>query len=140
MTRPSLGVSVGVWRGARVLLIRRGQPPYRDAWTFPGGRVEWGETLAEAARREVREETGLGIADLVFVHPLEFVGARDPAGTAAFHTVLMVHAARSDHGEPRAGDDAAEARFVDPAAIAGLVTTPGLMTHVAATRAALTRP
>lgn len=132
--RPSLGVSVGIWRDDRVLLVRRGTQPFKDRWTFPGGRVEWGETLAEAARRETLEETGLVIIDPVFSHVLEIVGPPDVSGRAAWHAVLAVHAAVSPGGDPVAGDDAADARFVGVGELPDLVTTPGLADHVAATR------
>jgi 8-oxo-dGTP diphosphatase len=131
--RPSLGVSVGVWRGDRVLLVRRGTQPFKDRWTFPGGRVEWGETLAEAAVRETHEETGLAISAPLFAHMLEIVGAPDVRGRAAWHAVLAVHAAVCEQGDPVAGDDAADARFVAVDDIAGLATTPDLIDHVAAT-------
>ena len=98
-------------RGDEVLLIRRGKPPRRGEWSIPGGRVEWGERCESAALRELGEETGveaelLGLLDVVD-------GLFDPAadGQPTSHAVLIDYAARWRSGEPRAGDDAMEARF-----------------------------
>ena len=59
--QPVVGVGVVVWRGAQVLLIRRGRPPKVDEWSLPGGRQELGETVAAAGQREVLEETGVQV-------------------------------------------------------------------------------
>jgi ADP-ribose pyrophosphatase YjhB (NUDIX family) len=104
----------------RILLVRRGQAPSRGLWSVPGGRVEPGEDWAEAAVREVREETGI-----VARHP-EFVGIveRDSeAGT----TYLIADYAMTGDGEPRAGDDALEARWCEPDELRLMPTTPGLV-------------
>ena len=61
--RPIVGVGVVVWRGDRVLLIQRGKAPRQGQWSLPGGAQELGETVVEAAVREVLEETGLAIAE-----------------------------------------------------------------------------
>ena len=58
-----MGVGAVVWRGERVLLIRRGKPPRAGQWSLPGGAQQLGETLLEAVTREVREETGLELVD-----------------------------------------------------------------------------
>ncbi len=94
-------------RGEEVLLIRRGRPPRQGEWSLPGGRIEPGERAAEAALRELREETGVeaeitGLLDVVD-------GIFPEAGR---HYVLIDYAARWVSGEPASGDDAVEARFV----------------------------
>ena len=61
-SRPICGVGAVVRRDDAVLLIRRGNPPRRGDWSLPGGAVELGETLCDAAQREVREECGIEIA------------------------------------------------------------------------------
>lgn len=130
---PRLAVSAGIWRAGRVLLVRRGRPPLRDLWTFPGGHVEPGETLAEAVLREVREETGLAVTLLgdPLVHEII---RRDEAGALVSHHVLLVHAAvATGEAEPVAGSDAAAVRFVPAAGVAALATTPGLARFVAET-------
>lgn len=94
-------------KGETVLLIRRGQPPLRDHWSLPGGRIEPGERAADAALRELREETGV---EAEITGLLDVVDGIFPEGGR--HYVLIDYAARWVSGEPVAGDDAAEARFV----------------------------
>lgn len=94
-------VSVAMRRGERLLLVRRGRAPSKGLHAFPGGRVEPGETLEEAAARELFEETGLRAGPLSLHLELELEGtARD--------NVYRLTVFRADHvsGEPVAGDDA----------------------------------
>ena len=109
--RPILGVSTLIWRDGRVLLVRRGRPPFENVWALPGGRVEPGEPLATTARREVREETSLDIEVGEQVDTAEIIG-KDPAGRLEMHYVLIVFAGRFLSGDPVAGGDAAETRWV----------------------------
>jgi 8-oxo-dGTP diphosphatase len=104
---PVPAVGVVCLRGDSVLLIRRGTPPRQGEWSLPGGRIEPGERAVEAALRELREETGVeaGITGLIDVVD----GLFPEAGR---HYVLIDYAARWVSGEPVAGDDALEARFV----------------------------
>lgn len=104
--RPAPAAGVVCLRGDEVLLIRRGTPPRLGEWSLPGGRIEWGERASEAALRELREETGVeaeitGLLDVID----GFFPEQDR------HFVLVDYAARWISGEPRPGDDAAEARF-----------------------------
>lgn len=103
--RPTVGVGVVCLRGGQVLLVRRGQAPRAGEWSLPGGRLELGETLAECAVRELREETGVR-ADLLGL--VDVVDGLFPGA----HYVLVDYAARWRSGEPVAGDDAAEAVFL----------------------------
>ncbi len=98
-------VGVVCWRGDEVLLIKRGRAPRLGEWSIPGGKVELNEALADAALRELLEETGVTakMAGLVEVYEI-----LEPE----FHYVLIDYAAHWVAGEPRAGDDADEARFV----------------------------
>jgi len=111
--RPVLGVSVLVEHEGKVLLVQRGRPPAAGYWAFPGGRVELGEKLAEAAAREVQEETGLQVEIGDLVDRAEII-RRDASGTIEAHFVVMVFAGRYLAGTPRAGDDAAEAEWLEP--------------------------
>ena len=79
--RPIVGVGAVVFRGNEVLLIRRGKPPRMGDWSLPGGLQEIGETVFEAAAREVQEETGLKVEEQKFIDSIEywFVRAQDGA-------------------------------------------------------------
>jgi 8-oxo-dGTP diphosphatase len=106
----------------RLLLIQRGHDPHRGRWTLPGGRVEAGETAEQAVVRELREETGLDVR----VGPV--VGrVVIPAGDVQFDVVDFACTPVDPAGVPRAGDDAADVRFVDAAALRDLTCTPRLI-------------
>jgi len=101
----------GFFRGrARVLLVRRGKEPYKDYWAVPGGFVEIDEELADAAARELAEETGLTGIPLEQMHTFGTLG-RDPRG----RQITIVHMGIAPTGRTRVagGDDAAEARWFD---------------------------
>lgn len=120
---PRLGVSGLVVTGQEVLLVKRKKQPAKGLWSLPGGSLEFGETLKEAACREVLEETGLHINSLEFI---ELVEVTSPD----FHFVIAVHAARLDKKvEPKAGDDAEEAIWYDISMLGTLdeqaLITPG---------------
>lgn len=105
--RPVAAVGVVCLRGDEVLLVRRGTPPLENAWSLPGGRIEWGEHAVHAALRELKEETGCE-AELVGL--IDVVDGVWPGR----HYVLIDYAARWISGEPRPSDDAREARFFSP--------------------------
>ncbi len=104
---PVPAVGVVCLRGDEVLLIRRGAPPRLGEWSLPGGRIEPGERAVDAALRELREETGVE-AELVGL--IDVVDGLFPE--LGRHYVLIDYAARWKSGEPVAGDDASDARFV----------------------------
>lgn len=120
--RPIIGVSVAVRHDGGVLLIKRGRPPYAGVWAFPGGRLEVGERLAEAARREVREEADIEVEIEAQIDTAEII-RRDETGRVEGHYVLAVFAGRYVSGTIRAGDDAAEARWVMPGDLGSLILT-----------------
>lgn len=94
-------------RRGRVLLIRRGRPPFTGQYALPGGFVDVGETVEAACRRELEEETGVKARDLVPVGVYSDP-RRDPRG----HTVSIVFATVLSRTRPKAGDDAAAAAWV----------------------------
>jgi 8-oxo-dGTP diphosphatase len=111
---PIAGVGAVISNAAgQVLLIRRGQPPRLGQWSIPGGKLEWGESVKEGLRREIREETGLVIEIERLVDIVDLL-TRDAAGDVIGHYVLIDFKAVHVSGELRAGSDAAEARWVDP--------------------------
>ena len=112
------GASVIVLKRDAVLLTLRTRPPFIDVWSFPGGRIEPGETAEEAARRELAEETGVAAGPFLPLGTFR-PNPADPA------LVIEVFAAPWSAGEPRAGDDAADARLVPLAATGNLTLTPG---------------
>jgi len=85
---PRVGAGAVVIHQNNVLLVLRGQPPAQGLWAIPGGRVRLGETLAEAARREVHEETGLSITTGDVVYTFEKI-ERDKTGRVKFHYVVV---------------------------------------------------
>lgn len=101
--------------GPKVLLIRRGQEPLKGEWSLPGGAVELGETLEDAVRREVVEETGLNIEPVGIVEALDRI-SRDESGRVRYHYVLVDFLCRVSGGadltRPVAcATDALEARW-----------------------------
>ena len=109
--QPIAAVGAIVFKDNRVLLVRRGRPPAEDLWAIPGGRVEIGETLREAAEREILEETGIVIRALDPVYTFDVID-RDTRGGIRFHYVIVDLIAEYIRGEPLAGDDAAAARWI----------------------------
>lgn len=96
----------------QILLIRRASGPYEGQWALPGGFVEVGETLEDAAVREAGEETGLEV-EIVHLVGVYSDPDRDPRG----HNVSCAYLARAQSGEPSAASDAAEASFLDPSTV-----------------------
>jgi 8-oxo-dGTP diphosphatase len=109
-TRPIVGIGIVVIRDDSVLLVRRGKPPNVGAWTLPGGAQEIGETTEQAARRELREETGLQAGDLHFAATVDNI-RRDETGRVRFHYTIIDFATRWIGGEPVAATDVTEATW-----------------------------
>jgi 8-oxo-dGTP diphosphatase len=102
-------------RRGRLLLVRRGRPPFQGRWGLPGGFCEYGETTEECGARETREETGVTvkIGRLLGVYS-------DPERDPRWHTVTVLYEARPVRGTARGSDDAAEARWFSPRELRGL--------------------
>lgn len=118
---PCVGAVVHDARG-RLLLIRRGHEPSKGRWSLPGGRMEPGETAAQAVEREVLEETGL------VVRAGEAVGrVRIPASAVVYDVVDLACTLVDADAEPTAGDDADAVTFADAATLDALPCTPDLV-------------
>jgi 8-oxo-dGTP diphosphatase len=129
--RPFLAVSAAIVRDGKVLVVRRARKPALNLYTFPGGAVEAGETLSEAAIREVREETALVIEPVALAGHREAI-VRDAEGRIERHFVILCFAARWRAGEPALNEELDDARWVEPAELAALRTTEGLAEIAAA--------
>ena len=108
--RPLIGVGSIIIENDRVLLVKRAHPPIQGQWSIPGGVLEVGEMVHEAAIREAREETGL------IVEPGELLGVydrilRDPEKRVQYHYVLIDFLCRAAGGHLQAATDAAEVRW-----------------------------
>lgn len=109
---PLMGVgAIIVDQQARVLFARRGHEPMKGRWSIPGGLVELGETLADAVRREAREETNLGIEPIELVELLDRVYREE--GRVRYHYVIADYLCRITGGQAQAGDDATELHWAE---------------------------
>jgi mutator protein MutT len=107
---PLVGVGAIIIEQDRVVLVKRGHPPLAGEWSIPGGVLEVGETLRQAAVREALEETGLTVevGELLGVYDRIL---RDADERTRYHYVLIDFLCRRIAGEPQPADDAAEARW-----------------------------
>ncbi len=110
---PQIAVGAVVIRDEKVLLVKRRKPPGKGLWSIPGGRVELGETLKEAAEREVKEEARVIIRAKDPVYTFDLID-RDKQGYIRFHYVIVDLLADYVSGKPNASSDACEARWVTP--------------------------
>jgi len=147
--RPAVAVGAVAMQDGAILLIRRGQPPAEGRWSLPGGRVEWGESLGDALRREVEEETGLqveagrlaGVVERIHrddgpapARPPGDGGEAEAERTRApehpergFHYVILDYFVTVTGGELRPGGDVTAARWARPAEMAELPLSDGLL-------------
>ena len=114
--RPVPAVLAVVLRDGKALLVRRANPPDAGLWGFPGGKVEPGESLQDAALRELAEETGIRAEAGPVLTALD-VFDRDATGDLRRHFILIALLCSWREGEPLAGDDALEAAWFDLAAL-----------------------
>lgn len=134
--RPCLCVSIAVFRSGRVLLARRAAPPYAGAFSLPGGLVETGETLAEAALRELREEVAVEARIIGFNQHVELIN-RDGNGKIRDHYVVVSFVAEWILGDGTPGPEASEIVWTDLSGLEELDCTPHVGAVVAAAAAIL---
>ena len=109
--RPVPAVGVVCFRDEQVLLIRRGTPPKQGEWSLPGGRVEPGEPVRSAALRELKEETAVDAELIDLIDVVDAIFENRTGDLITRHYVLIDFLATWRAGEPKSGDDAADARF-----------------------------
>jgi ADP-ribose pyrophosphatase YjhB (NUDIX family) len=123
--RPFVAVSAVIARDDRILLVERARSPSAGIYTLPGGVVETGETLIEAVKREVLEETALIVEPVALAGHREVI-LRDDASKVARHFIVLAFATRWVTGEVELSPELAAARWVTFDAVAGFRTTEGL--------------
>jgi 8-oxo-dGTP diphosphatase len=116
---PRVAVGAVVIVNHRIPLVRRAKSPSQGDWAIPGGSVELGETLQEAAEREIREETGLAVKAKVPIYAFDLI-ERDGNGQILFHYVIVDLMADYIRGELNPSDDALDARWFYPEDLQGI--------------------
>lgn len=134
---PILGVSACIWRDNNVLLIQRAKPPV-GIWAFPGGHVEPGERLEDAAARELLEETGM-TAQFSQLLGLYDVIRRDAAGTLTVHYVIACYLGLAGPEMPVAASDAMAASFTDPDQLGSYPLAPNIAEAIRKAKRLLTQ-
>lgn len=105
-----MAIGALVLQAGKVLLVQRKKEPNKGRWAIPGGAVKLGETLRQAVKREIREETGLIVRIQAPIHVFDFI-ERDKKGHVRFHYVIVDFMANYVKGTLRPGDDASDARW-----------------------------
>lgn len=108
--QPIAAASAVLIRDDQVLMVKRGQAPNKGLWSFPGGKIQAGETLEQAVLRELAEETGVQAEVRGLIRVLDVIAREETR--VRYHYLLLVMRCDWRDGEPRAGDDADDARWV----------------------------
>jgi len=119
---PQVAIGAVVTDHDRILLVKRNKEPGKGKWAIPGGSVEMGETLQEAAEREIKEETGLRVKAGNPIYVFDYI-ERDDRGGVRFHYVIIDLAAEWVGGDLCPSDDASDAGWFTPEQIQGLKVT-----------------
>ena len=125
LARPELSVSTVVFRDGKVLLAQRMFEPYAGYYSLPGGRVERGETLHEAALRELMEEVQVEAHIIGFVDHVELC-ERDESGDVLFHAVIAVFLAHWMGGDAQIGAEVSDVLWYDFNSPSDVQMTPNL--------------
>lgn len=120
---PIIGVGGVVVHEHKVLLVRRAHPPMQGDWSIPGGALEVGETLVEALRRELLEETGLTVTPVGVLEVLDRI-VRDEQGRTRFHYVLIDYLCHTEEAVACAASDATDCCWVSPEELAAYGLRP----------------
>lgn len=121
--QPCLAVGAVVYKKGRVLLVQRGKPPAKGQWAIPGGSVRLGETLQQAAEREILEETGAVIEAKEVIYTFDVID-KDDQGRIRYHYIIVDLMADYIAGDIRPGDDALDVRWVSPQMLTRLDINP----------------
>ncbi|OGN98609.1 MAG: hypothetical protein A2Y89_03695 [Chloroflexi bacterium RBG_13_51_18] len=124
-TSPISGVGVVVYNAGKILLVKRANEPNKGMWSIPGGAIELGETIYQAAAREVLEECSIKIEIERLLDTAENV-VKDRNGRIRYHYVIIDLLARYAGGKLKAGSDALECGWFTPEEAAGMDITPTL--------------
>lgn len=122
---PIAVTSAVVFKEGRILMVKRAKEPNKGKWSIPGGGIELGETIYEAAKREVREECSIEIEIERVLDSADNI-VRDERGCIKYHYVIIDLLARYAGGEMKAQSDAEECGWFTPEELAGLDITPTL--------------
>jgi 8-oxo-dGTP diphosphatase len=136
LTRPGWprpAASAAIFRDSRVLIAERGKGAMAGIWSLPGGHIEPGERAMAAALREVKEETGID-AELLGLADVHDVLIRNDSGDLTAHYVIAVYFGRWLGGEPVAGEESRDARFVSFDQLETFNMTPGALAIIARAR------
>jgi 8-oxo-dGTP diphosphatase len=121
--RPVVGVGGVVIVDGRALLIRRGNPPLEGEWSIPGGTLEVGETLLDAVRRELAEETGIEVRVGELIEVFERIFA-DGEGHPKYHFVIVDYLCEATRGTARAGSDVTDVAWAAESELPKYSLTP----------------
>lgn len=119
MTIPKVGVGAVVFHNNKVLLIKRRHPPCQDEWAIPGGKIKPGETLQQAAEREILEETGITIKAGKVIYAFDLI-VKDSDESLRFHYVIVDLFAEYISGEIKPKSDASDAGWFYPSELVDL--------------------
>ena len=123
------GVSIALFSGNQVALIRRGKAPFKGCWSFPGGHIEPGAFPEYAARRELREETGIDLSQMTYFRDYHPVPRQEMQNQRYVLSIFTAFTAELMQLDPR--DDALDAKWFNVDAVGRLDSTTDLIELVA---------